>query len=114
MKQYKQLNILELWETYSEDKLNSILLRFYSPKNQDVEDFIRYKSLDFAKQRLAISYLVFSDSPNPLLLGYFTLANKFVSINESMLSKTMQKKILKFAQYDYETKRYVMPIPLIA
>ena len=47
-------------------------------------------------------------------IGYYTLANKFVCVNGSSLSKTMQKKIGKFSQYDVASQRFMIPMPLIA
>ena len=60
-------------DTYGEDKLEAILSYFICPQNKDVETFIRTKAIGFSKQRVAMSYLVFSDSESPDLVGYFTL-----------------------------------------
>ena len=53
---YIELNLLEMLDTYGEDKLRSILSRFMCPQNRDVENFIQSKAIDFARQRLAITY----------------------------------------------------------
>ena len=111
---YIELNLLEMLDTYGEDKLQSILSRFMCPQNIDVENFIQTKAIGFARQRLAMTYLVFSDEESPDLVGYFTLANKFVSINGNVLSKTLQKRIGKFSQYDKELDRFLVSMPLIA
>lgn len=111
---YVELNLLEMLDTYGEDKLQSILSRFMCPQNIDVENFIQTKAIGFARQRLAMTYLVFSDEESPDLVGYFTLANKFVSINGNVLSKTLQKRIGKFSQYDKELDRFLVSMPLIA
>ena len=111
---YIELNLLEMLDTYGEDKLQAILSRFMCPQNTDVENFIQIKAIGFARQRIAMTYLVFSDSEYPELVGYFTLANKFVAINGLALSKTLQKRILKFSQFDKELDRYLVSMPLIA
>ena len=90
---YIELNLLEMLDTYGEDRLQFILSRFMCPQNIDVENFIQTKAIGFARQRLAMTYLVFSDEELPDFVGYFTLANKFVSINGNALSKTLQKRI---------------------
>ena len=64
------------------------------------------KAIGFARQRLAMTYLVFSNEESPGFVGYFTLANKFVSINGNALSKTLQKRIEKFSQYDKELEPF--------
>ncbi len=112
--EYIQLNILELLEIYGEEQLQERLSSFVCSKNRDVEDFIQHKAIEFAKQRVAISHLVFSMTTPPVLVGYFTLANKFIAITGSALSKTLQKKISKFSQYDKELERYIVSMPLIA
>lgn len=56
---YIELNLLEMFDTYGEDKLQSILSRFMCPQNIDVENFIQTKAIGFARQRLAMTYLVF-------------------------------------------------------
>ena len=111
---YIELNLLEMLDTYGMDKLQDILCGFVCPKNTDVENFIQTKAIDFAKQRIAMTYLVFSDKQSPDLVGYFTLANKFVSINGSALNKTLQKRLSKFSQYDEEYDRFQVSMPLIA
>lgn len=111
---YVELNLLEMLDTYGEEKLQAILSRFMCPQNTDVENFIQTKAIGFARQRIAMTYLVFSDREHPELVGYFTLANKFVSITGTVLSKTLKKRILKFSQYDGELDRFLVSMPLIA
>ena len=53
---YIELNLLEMLDTYGEDKLQSILSRFMCPQNIDVENFIQTKAIGFARQRLAMTY----------------------------------------------------------
>lgn len=111
---YIELNLLEMLDTYGEDKLQAVLSRFMCPQNTDVENFIQSKAIVFARQRLAMTYLVYSTGELPELIGYFTLANKFVSINGNALSKTLQRRISKFSQYDEELDRFLVSMPLIA
>ena len=111
---YIELNLLEMLDTYGEDKLQAILSRFMCPQNTDVENFIQTKAIDFARQRTAMTYLVFIAAGHPELVGYFTLANKFVSITGNALSKTLQKRISKFSQYDEDLDHFLVSMPLIA
>lgn len=115
MLNFVQTNILEMIEMYGEDKCQNILSSFYCPLNHDVEDFLHTKAISFAKQHLAMTFLVFINQNNQLLLvGYYTLANKSLSLSNNMLIKTIQKKLLKFAQCESDSKQYFVPIPLIA
>lgn len=109
------MSVLDLIEIYGEDESKNMLSSFRCPLNKDVEDFIHNKAILFAKQHIAMTFLVFYEQNNQLLLiGYYTLTNKFVPISESSLSKTMLKRISKFSQYDSYLKRYLISIPLIA
>lgn len=59
MLNFVQTNILEMIEMYGEDKCQNILSSFYCPLNHDVEDFLHTKAISFAKQHLAMTFLVF-------------------------------------------------------
>lgn len=112
---YVQTNVLDMLEYVGEDNCKKILSTFACPLNLDVEDFIHTKAIQFAKQKIAISYLVFAEQDNrQYFVGYYTLANKFICVNSSSLSKTMQKKISKFSQYDPASDRFMVSMPLIA
>lgn len=112
---YMQTNILDMLEYIGEDNCQKILSTFVCPLNPDVEDFIHAKAIPFAKQKIAISYLVFTEQNNQrYFVGYYTLANKFICVNNSSLSRTMQKKISKFSQYDPASDRFLVSMPLIA
>lgn len=115
MQQIKQVNILDMMKMYGEDSCKAVLSTFMCPLNLDVEDFIRNKAIEFARQRIAITFLVFKEADNgSAFVGYYTLANKFVSIAGAHLSKTLQKKISKFSQYDDSLDRFMVSMPLIA
>lgn len=94
--QIKQINILDMMNMYGEDSCKKVLSTFMCPLNHDVEDFIHNKAIEFARQRIAITFLAFKETQNgSAFVGYYTLANKFVSIAGTHLSKTLQKKIAK-------------------
>ena len=70
---YLQLNILDMLEFLGEDSCQNILSSFICPLNPDVEDFIHTKAIPFARQHIAITYLVFSEQNNQKhLVGYYT------------------------------------------
>lgn len=47
------------------------------------------------------------------MVGYFTLSTKIIAIYKTSLSKTLRKRIAKFAQYDSDFKRYSISANLI-
>lgn len=115
---YRVVNLGILIEELGEDTVKDILSGFSCPLNPDVEGFLKHKAIDFAKQSWAQTHLVFASFKNQwVLVGYFALASKHITITSKFLykqSKTLRKRISKFATYDSELKSYIMSAPLIA
>ena len=61
MQHITQLNILDMMKMYGEDSCKTVLSTFMCPLNLDVEDFIHNKAVEFARQRIAVTFLVFKD-----------------------------------------------------
>lgn len=88
---------------YNEDDVQNILNNFQSirftgsEEAHDVEDFIKRNAILFNKTGIASTHLIFSEyKSRPVLVVYFTIANKDLYIskrNLHKLSKTMQKRI---------------------
>jgi hypothetical protein len=96
-----------------EDKLKSILSSYLCPYNKDIEYFLNDKAIEFSKQRIAATHLVFTSyKDKPVLIGYFTLANKFIFIPKKHLSNTLKKRIAKFGTR--QETGYSLGIPLLA
>ena len=47
-------------------------------------------------------------------MGYFAIAIKVITVNASMFSRTMQKKIERVSEVNEQTGEYVLPAYLIA
>ncbi len=115
LKGYFIINLADMLTEIGEDATKSILLEFSCPVNGDIEYFIKHKAVEFSKQSLAKTHLVFCSYKSELVLvGYFTLANKVILVNPDVLSKNKRKSITKFGTYNKETKKYIIPAPLIA
>ena len=93
-------------------KLQSILSRFICPQNRMWKISYFRKQSDLPDNDC--EYLPCFEEESPVLVGYFTLPNKFVSIHANSLSKTLQKRIRKLYQYDKKLNRFLVSIPLIA
>ena len=92
----KIINILDLMEEVGEDTVRDILSNFIS-ENNEVEEFIKNKAIEFAKRKWSITYLV-SDSIKKELLGIFTLASKAVQVGTTTgLSNSIVKRINEFS-----------------
>ena len=115
---YKIVNLRVMLEELGEDSVREILSSFSCPLNKDVEQFLQRKAIDFAKQGWAQTHLVMASYKGaPVLAGYFTLANKYISISSKMFqsrSSTLRRKLTKFATFNAEAKSYILTAPLIA
>jgi hypothetical protein len=115
MQGYVSANLKSIIDEVGESAAKALLSNFTCPQNKDVENFLKHKAIEFAKQSIATTYLVFgSYKGNNVLIGYFTLANKFVAIYKEGLSSTYRRRISKFCQFDRDIKRYTLAAPLIA
>lgn len=108
------INLREMIEALGENKTKTILSNFDCPQNKDVDDFLKSKAIEFSKQGIAITYLVFTSyQEKNVLVGYFTLSTKVIAVYKTSLSNTLRKRITKFAQYDNDLKRYSLSANLI-
>lgn len=115
MRNYEIVNLEYLMEEIGEDKAVA-LLADYSCPNPDVEHYLRHTAVPFIKQGLAKTHLVYTKYQGArVLVGYFTIANKMLSIRKSVkLSSNMKKRIRRFAVNMYDTGQYIIYAPLIA
>lgn len=115
---YRVVNLNHLREELGEDAANQILSEFSCPLNPDVEFFLSKKAIDFAKNGWAQTHLVFASYQQKwVLVGYFSLASKYIRISAKRLGKTsssLRRRISKFATFDKDLKAYILPAPLIA
>jgi hypothetical protein len=76
---------------------------------------LKYKAIEFAKQGLSQTHLALVSYKNqPVLAGYFTLANKYISVSQKILSNNLRSRLMKFSTFDVRTKLYTLSAPLIA
>lgn len=115
---YKIVNLRVMLEELGEDSVREILSSFSCPLNKDVEQFLQRKAIDFAKQGWAQTHLVMASyKGTPVLVGYFALAIKSMTISAKMFknhSSNLRRRIAKFATYNPDTKVYILSAPLIA
>ena len=57
------INILDLIDVGGSEVIEHKLATFLSPKNPEIEDFIRNKAISFAKGKLSITYLLMMGTP---------------------------------------------------
>lgn len=109
------VNLMDLIEsTEDESVVEAALSVFSCQKNEDIEYFLKNKkrAIDFAKRKVAMTYIVLDDDGN--ILGYFTITNKAVDISPANLSKSSLKKLKNLTQDMTENGDYRLSAYLIA
>lgn len=111
---FEQMRLNDLLIAIGEKKTKEFLSTFICPLNKDVEEFLKFKAIEFAKQGIGITYIVVASyKERPILVGYYTIANKHITLDPNNMSKAIKKKITRFAVYDKNIKKYIMTAPLI-
>lgn len=116
---YLRVNLEDMIEIYGEDKTKSILADFSCPKNKDVENFLKFKAIEFSKQSIAKTQLIYyiEDEENPSvskrLVGYFSLTHKTINVSKHALSNKLTTRIRRFAKFNYVNDSYALPVILI-
>lgn len=98
---------------FGEDKLQQVLSEFYCPKNPDVERFLKKNAIEFTKKNQSVTYLVF-DKDTSLLVGYFAIAIKPLTVRGETISNSIKKKLLRISTLDEQSQTYTMSAYLIA
>jgi len=112
---YNIVNLADLISEMGEEFVKPIIFEYSCPHNKDVEYFLKNKAIEFSKQSLSRTHLVFSSyKQEPVLIGYFTLCYKTINLTRASLSKTYRKRISRFAHYNNELKAHILAAPLIA
>ena len=110
---YEIENILDIMENDGEDELSSSLNAFSCDRNTEIQNFLLNSSIDFAKKKMSITYLV-SDKESGDLLGYFALTHKVLNIPAEGLSNTVKKRMSRYAPLDESTDTYPVSAFLLA
>lgn len=115
---YGLVNLKDMVQELGEERTKEILSEFSCPMNKDVEFFLHCKAIEFAKQGIAQTQLVLTSYKDaPVLVGYFTLSNKVLEIPRKNVSKSVAKKVNRFAMardaYYSMTDNYMISAPLI-
>lgn len=111
---YKIINLKDIYNTFGEDKTKEILKDYKCKLNLDVEYFLKEKAIEFSKQDISRTFLVLSEyKGRNVIVGYFAITNKATKIKKFVISKTKRKKILRYAEYNNESKGYNIALPLI-
>ena len=110
-----EINLRTYIDAVGDNEAKKQLASFLCPMNADVQEFLRVKAFEFSKQGITQTHLVFASYQNsPVLVGYYSLTNKVITVKKSTLSATSAKKIAKFGTFNDQSHSYIVPAPLIA
>lgn len=111
------VNLKTMTEELGGDRTKEVLSSFTCPLNIDVESFLRTKAIPFAGQGWAQTHLVVASyKKEPVIVGYFSLSNKIITVSDSAkakLSTGVRKRLNKFSTYEPMTKTMMLSAPLI-
>lgn len=116
MPEFIQMNLSDMISELGEDKVKTILSSFVCPLNEDVQDFIHNKAIEFAKQGWAGTTLVFwrsDDKKEKYLVGYYALASKYICVSKGAVSKSIAKKMNVHGDFNPDSREYIVPASLI-
>ena len=112
---YVQVSLGDMIEQIGEGRVKSILSSFSCPMNPDIEYFLKHRAIEFAKQSMTPTHLIFSSYKDKLeLIGYFSLTIKTFRVYKDRIIRALCDKIKKFGVFDADQRVYMIPAPLIA
>ena len=93
---YKTVNLKMMVEELGEERVSQFLSSFSCPLNEDVETFLQRKAIEFAKQGFSQTHIVLASyKGEPEIAGYYTLANKYLTVDSDKISKNLRRRINK-------------------
>jgi hypothetical protein len=97
------------------ERVETILSAFSCPLNDDIEAFLKNRSIEFSKRGIARTHLVISPGDREYgLLGYYTLTNKVLTISPEGISNSVKRRLERFGVFDRMTNVFNVAAPLIA
>lgn len=114
---FVQINLSDLLEQLGEDEVKSILSSFVCPLNADVEKFVKTKAVEFSRRGFSKTHLVYwttEDESEKELVGYYTIASKFITIQRSVVNSKEARKLREHGIFDTKSNEYTVAAPLIA
>ena len=96
-----------------EADLQEAISDFSCPRNPDVEHFLKNNAIEFTKKNQSVTYLVLSNEDG-MLVGYFTIALKPITVNANRMSNTVKRKLQRISKQDEDTGTYTAAAFLIA
>lgn len=75
---YAVMNILDFMDALGEDSLKAVLSKFSCPKNLEIQEFMQKNSIEFAKKKTSITYLLVDHEYR--IYGIFAVTHKALQV----------------------------------
>lgn len=108
---FTEICISDFIKMIGEPGVQEVLNTFSTPINPEVEFFLKRNAIQFTKQKLSISYLIFRAED---FVGYYTISFRQISIGCDGISKTKARKLERFGEFSESLNAYQIPAFLIA
>lgn len=115
MDDYYIISLKDMISEMEEGEVKSRLSSFSCPLNSDIEHFIRDKAIEFSKQNIAPTKLVYAPhNGGRVLCGYYTITLKAFTVMKKDVASNTFNRLKKFGSYNRELEQCTIPAPLIA
>lgn len=114
---FVEIKLDDMIKHIGENDTKSILSNFSCPKNKDVEHFLKFNAIQFSKQQACKTNLVYwvaDGYPTKELIGYYTVAQKYISIPTDAASSRERSRLKFLGTWNDKKKTYDISAPLIA
>lgn len=114
---FVQFNLSDMLDELGEDNVKEILSSFSFPMNTDVENFLRYKAIEFSKRGFAKTHIVYwetEDKKENAFVGYYTITSKSITIERNAVNSREARKLREHGVFNEKTNDYTIAAPLIA
>ena len=113
---FREVNLADIVEQLGEDHTKEILSNFSCPINLDVQNFLHEKAIQFSIRGFSKTHLVYwetDDCETKELVGYYTIASKFITVQRSAVTAKEARKLREHGVFDEKTNEYTVSAPLI-
>jgi hypothetical protein len=113
--EYFQVKLQTAIEMMTVERVEQILSTFSCERNDDIEQFLKKRAIDFSNKGIARTHLVLRETTDGFaLLGYYALTNKILTISPDKISNSIKQRIERYGILDKITSIYSIATPLIA
>lgn len=115
MDEYDIVSLKDMIAEMEEGEIKCRLSSFSCPLNSDIEHFIHNKAIEFSKQNIAPTKLVYAHyQGRRVMCGYYTITLKAFTVMKKDVGANTFSRLKKFGSYNSDLEQCTIPAPLIA